>query len=427
MKEMSVRCLKGNYEMLKGNAVIGQSGGPTAAINATLAGVIRGCLASEAIDRVYGALNGVEGLLDGRVIELDRQCASEEDLRLLENTPAAALGSCRKKLPDPDDPKGEDIYKRLFALFRELDIRYFFYIGGNDSMDTVAKLARRAAKGDLGWDIRVMGVPKTIDNDVVGTDHTPGFGSAAKFIAASMQEMLRDTEVYVCNAVTIVEIMGRDAGWLTASSALTRKICGIGPDLVYLPERPFDYDKFFADVRAALIIHPNVVVAVSEGIRLADGSYVGEGTQSGAVDVFGHRYLAGTGKELELRVKEEIGCKVRSVELNILQRCASHIASKTDLMESVDVGKAAVRAAVNGDSGKMMTFTRVSGSPYHIRIDSEDISAIANKIRHVPDEFINAEGNNITDKCIDYLLPLIQGEPDLVWDNGIPKHFSFRK
>ena len=294
-------------------------------------------------------------------------------------------------------------------------------------MDTVAKLARRTAKGDLGWDIRVMGVPKTIDNDVVGTDHTPGFGSAAKFIAASMQEMLRDTAVYVCNAVTIVEIMGRDAGWLTASSALTRKICGVGPDLVYLPERPFDYDKFFADVRAALKIHPNVVVAVSEGIRLADGSYVGEGTQSGAVDVFGHRYLAGTGKELELRVKEEIGCKVRSVELNILQRCASHIASKTDLMESVDVGKAAVKAAVNGESGRMMTFTRVSDSPYHIKIDSEDISAIANKIRHVPDEFINAEGNNVTDKCIDYLLPLIQGEPDLVWEAGIPKHFSFRK
>ena len=409
---------------MKGNIIVGQSGGPTAAINSSLAGVYR-----TAIDRgakkVYGMRHGIQGLLNEDYIDLSEHIQTDLDVELLKRTPAAYLGSCRYKLPEIH----EDIatYDKIFSILDKLEIECFIYIGGNDSMDTVAKLERRAAKGDLGWEMRVMGVPKTIDNDVVGTDHTPGFGSAAKFIAASMQEMLRDTAVYVCNAVTIVEIMGRDAGWLTASSALTRKICGVGPDLVYLPERPFDYDKFFADVRAALKIHPNVVVAVSEGIRLADGSYVGEGTQSGAVDVFGHRYLAGTGKELELRVKEEIGCKVRSVELNILQRCASHIASKTDLMESVDVGKAAVKAAVNGESGRMMTFTRISDSPYHIKIDSEDISAIANKIRHLPDEFINAEGNNVTDKCIDYLLPLIQGEPDLVWDNGIPKHFSFRK
>lgn len=413
--------------MLKGNAVVGQSGGPTAAINATLAGVIRGALESDAIDTIFGALNGVEGMLEERFVSLNEKCGSEEELRLLENTPAAALGSCRKKLPDPDDPASDELYRKLFDFFRKNNIRYFFYIGGNDSMDTVAKLTRRVAKGTENWDMRVMGVPKTIDNDVMGTDHTPGFGSAAKFIAATMQEILRDTAVYTVKAVTIVEIMGRDAGWLTASAALTRRLCGVAPDLVYLPERVFDFDCFYDDIRDALKKHPNVVVAVSEGIRLADGSYVGEGTQSGAVDVFGHRYLAGTAKELELRVKEKLGCKVRSVELSILQRCASHIASATDLAESVMVGREAVAAAVDGETGKMMCFERVSDDPYKCIVIAEDISTIANLIKKVPDDYINDESNNITDACIDYLMPLIQGEPELVFENGLPKHFSLEK
>ncbi|MBQ8508717.1 MAG: 6-phosphofructokinase [Clostridia bacterium] len=406
--------------LLKGNAIVGQSGGPTAAINATLSGVIRGAMASDAIPTIYGAFNGVEGMLADTICNLSEVFANEADLRVLEATPAAALGSCRRKLPKLDDAEGAVIYEQLLTFFKKHDIRYFFYIGGNDSMDTVAKLTAWLA--DKDWEMRVMGVPKTIDNDLVGTDHTPGFGSAAKYIAASMQEIIRDTAVYTMKAVTIVEIMGRDAGWLTASAALTRKVCGVAPDLVYLPERVFDYDRFYADVRAALEVHPNVVVAVSEGIKLADGHYVGEGSQSGAVDVFGHRYLSGTGKTLEMAVKAEIGCKVRSVELNILQRCASHIASGADISESVRVGRAAVENAVGGLSGKMMCFIRREGD-YYVDIQPGDIAKIANMIREVPDEFINAEGNNITDAGIDYLLPLIQGECDIPYENGLPKHF----
>jgi 6-phosphofructokinase len=411
--------------MLKGNAIVGQSGGPTAAINATLAGVIRGAAESEAIGTLYGAFNGVEGMLANRICNLSELLKNESDLRLLENTPAAALGSCRLKLKNPSDESAASTYESLISFFKKYDIRYFFYIGGNDSMDTVAKLT--AYLSDKDWEMRIMGVPKTIDNDVVDTDHTPGYGSAAKYIAATMQEILRDTAVYTVKAVTIVEIMGRDAGWLTAASALTRKICGVSPDLIYLPERIFDYTRFFEDIRKALERRPNVVVAVSEGLRLADGTYVGESAQSGTVDAFGHKYLSGTGKALEIAVKEEIGCKVRSVELNIMQRCASHIASKTDLTESVAVGRAAVRAAERGESGKMMRFVRRPGDVYQVDINCEDIAKIANKIRKVPDEFITSEGNNITDAGIDYLLPLIQGEPDIVFENGLPKHFVINR
>ena len=407
-------------DKLKGNAIVGQSGGPTAAINATLAGVIRGAFESDHIGTVYGAIHGVAGLLEDRYCVLNDIVKSEEDLKLLENTPAAALGSCRAKLPDP--AKDTAAYEKLFALFEKLDIKYFFYIGGNDSMDTVDKLSKYASI--IGSDIRVMGVPKTIDNDLCGTDHTPGFGSAAKFIATVMQEMIRDTAVYFVKAVTIVEIMGRDAGWLTAASALTRKHCGVAPDLVYLPEAVFDYDKFYEDIEEAFMKKPNIVVAVSEGVKTADGRYVGEGTQSGATDVFGHKYLAGTGKMLENAVKEKFGCKVRSVELNLPQRCASHAASLVDLTESVMVGRAAVKCAESGESGKMMCFERIGdGDNYAIRCVSRDIASIANKIRYVPREFINERGNNITDECVDYLLPLISGEVMPAYKNGLPVHF----
>ncbi len=411
--------------MLHGNAIVGQSGGPTAAINATLSGVVRGALECEAIGRIYGAFNGVEGMLRGRICDLGAMLREESDLSLLETTPAAALGSCRRKLPEVGDSEGEAVYEQLLAFFKEHDIRYFFYIGGNDSMDTVAKLSRWLAGRD--YEMRVMGVPKTIDNDVMGTDHTPGFGSAAKYIAASMQEILRDTAVYVVKAVTIVEIMGRDAGWLTASAALTKKVCGECADLIYLPERVFDYDAFFSDLTAAFERKPNVVIAVSEGLRLADGRYVGEGSQSGAADVFGHKYLSGTGKTLELAVKEKFGCKVRSVELNILQRCASHIASKTDLDESVRIGRESVRAAASGVSGKMMCFIRTGTSPYAVDVAPKNIDEIANLIRTVPDEYINEAGNGVTDAGIEYLLPLIKGEPQLTWENGLPKHFVIRR
>ena len=409
--------------MLIGNAIVGQSGGPTAAINATLAGVIRGAVESRAVNRIFGSFNGIEGILNRRFIELTH--LSEEELKLLENTPAAALGSCRMKLPRPDDQSRADVYEKLLDFFRSNDIRYFFYIGGNDSMDTVAKLA--AWLSDKDYEMRVIGVPKTIDNDVVGTDHTPGYGSAAKFIATSMQEILRDTAVYTIRAVTIVEIMGRDSGWLTAAAALPKKVCGVAPDLIYLPERPFEMERFLTDLEKAFAVHPNVVVAVSEGLRSADGTYIGEGAHSGRVDVFGHKYLAGTGRTLEMAVQSMYGCKVRSVELNLLQRCASHIASATDLREAVSVGKAAVEAAVSGETAKMMCFRRAPGRDYSVSIFPEDISKIANLIRSVPDEFITPDGNNVTDECIDYLLPLIQGEPDIVFENGLPKHLSLRK
>ena len=411
--------------VLKGNAIVGQSGGPTAAINATLSGVIRGAIANENIGTLYGAYNGVEGMLAGTWCDLSAMFSDPAKLTTLEKTPAAALGSCRKKLPklDGSDPKADEVYGKLFDFFRSLDIRYFFYIGGNDSMDTVAKLSAYAAKHD--YRIRVLGVPKTIDNDVMGTDHTPGYGSAAKYIAASMEEIIRDCAVYTVKAVTIVEIMGRDAGWLAASAALTR-VAGVEPDLVYLPERVFDYEEFFADVSAAHERHPNVVVAVSEGIRLADGTYVGESAQSGVADAFCHKYLSGTGKALEIAVKERLGCKVRSVELNILQRCASHIASKTDIDESVSVGRAAVEAAVSGVSGKMMTIKRVSSEPYASEPGYEDIEKIANMVRTVPDSFINERGNGITDEGVKYILPLIIGESYPEYRDGLPVHISLK-
>ena len=408
--------------MLKGNAIVGQSGGPTAAINATLAGVIKGAFESEAIETVYGALNGVEGILKGTVCNLSEIIKGEEDLELLSHTPAAALGSCRLKLPKMDEKP--EVYEQIINFFKEHNIRYFFYIGGNDSMDTVAKLSLYCAQND--YEMRVMGVPKTIDNDVMGTDHTPGYGSAAKYIAASMQEILRDTAVYKVKAVTIVEIMGRDAGWLTCAAALPRLNSDVSPDLVYLPEVDFDMDNFMDDVRAALEVHPNVVVAVSEGARFADGTYVGASAQSGVTDAFGHAYLSGTGKALELAVKEKIGCKVRSVELNILQRCASHIASKTDLDESVMVGAAAVNAAVEGVTGKMMTYVRISDDPYKVECSSEDIQKIANMVREVPREFINERGNNVTDECLKYIAPLTYGEPDIKYVNGLPVHFVIK-
>ncbi len=408
--------------MLRGNAVVGQSGGPTAAINATLAGVIRGAFEAECIETVYGMRNGIEGFMEKRLVELNSIFEDEEQLAILEQTPAAALGSCRKKLPDPDSGRAEDeeFYKRLFAVIEEFDIKYFFYIGGNDSMDTVAKMSRYAEKS--GVDIRIMGVPKTIDNDLALTDHTPGFGSAAKYIATTVGEIIRDCSVYTVKAVTIIEIMGRDAGWLTASSAIGRAVNGVAPDYVYLPERRFDMESFFADIEKAFEKHPNIVVAVSEGLQFADGTYVGEGTQSGSTDVFGHKYLAGTGKALEIALRNRFGCKVRSVELNLPQRCAGHLLSRTDIAESRDIGREAVRAAVSGVSGEVMVFVRREGEEYTCDIEHRSVRGIANATRYVPDEFICADNNNVTDGCARYLLPLIKGELDVRFDMGLPKH-----
>ena len=287
-------------------------------------------------------------------------------------------------------------------------------------MDTVAKMTAYARK--TGYTCRFIGVPKTIDNDLMHTDHTPGFGSAAKYIATSVSEILRDCAVYTTKAVTVVEIMGRDTGWLTAASALGRVTDGQSPDYVYLPEHPFNTERFFEDIAIALQKHPNVVIAVSEGLRFADGRYVGEGTQNGVTDIFGHRYLAGTGKALEHMVKEKFGCKVRSVELNILQRCAGHLLSLTDIRESVEIGNAAVEAALSGVSGETMVYERTSTTPYHCQISHKNVLEIANRTRYVPDEFINEKRNNVTDKCCEYLLPLICGEYNVQFSNGIPKH-----
>ena len=406
---------------LIGNAIVGQSGGPTAAINATLAGVIRGVLENNhngSIKTLYGMKNGIEGLLEENIVNLSEFFADGENIDILEQTPAAALGSCRKKLPKID--AGRETYEKLIDIFKKYDIRYFFYIGGNDSMDTVEKLSEYTKQCD--YEMRVIGVPKTIDNDLVGTDHTPGFASAAKYVATTMAEIIRDCAVYTTKAVTVVEIMGRDAGWLTASAGIGKAFDGEIADLIYLPERAFDKDQFFSDLKVILERKPNVVVAVSEGIRFADGTYVCEGFGIASTDVFGHKQLSGTGKALEVAIKNELGCKVRSVELNITQRCASHVASKTDIEESVLVGRSAVKYASEGVTRQMMTIERLSTCPYKIEISHRDVSEIANKVKHVPEEFINERGNSITDSCAKYLLPLIQGELQVKYENGIPQH-----
>ena len=406
-------------KILKGNAVVGQSGGPTAAINATLSGVIRGALKAKEegfITTLYGMRNGIEGFLEERLVDLTAMFEGGKELNILEQTPAAALGSCRKKMKTPDvDP---DTYKKLFEIFAKYDIRYFFYIGGNDSMDTVSKLSAYAAEHD--YDINVVGVPKTIDNDLMATDHTPGFGSAAKYVATTMKELIRDTSVYTLNAVTIVEVMGRDAGWLTASAALPTLSGGQAPDLIYLPEKVFDIEVFLDSVRAALKRHPAVLVAVSEGIRLADGTYVG--ASGSARDAFGHVQLSGAGKALEWIVKEKIGCKVRSIELNLPQRAAGHLLSGCDIDESVKVGMGAVKVACEGRTGVMMTIEREEGDTYSSVVGCAEISSIANAVRGVPDEYITESADGITEAGLKYLAPLISGEVKIVFENGLPKH-----
>ncbi len=406
-------------EKLYGNAVIGQSGGPTAAINATLSGVIRGALAAAekgVIGKVYGMRNGIEGLCEERLVELNKIFTSEQHFLDLEHTPAAALGSCRKKLPDPkENPMA---FEFIVDIFKKYDIRYFFYIGGNDSMDTVMKLSEYLETVD--YDMRVIGVPKTIDNDLTGTDHTPGFGSAAKYIATSVKEIICDCAVYTTQADTNTEIMGRDASRLTAAASLPHQSGGVGPDYIYLPEREFDMTSFISDIRTALKAHPNVVVAVSEGIRFADGTYISE---NGKVDAFGHKQLSGTGTVLAETLRNEVGCKTRAVEFNTSQRCAAHIASATDIKESVAIGKKAVEYAVKGISGHVMVYLR-SKVGYKITIDSVPAAEVANKVKRVPDEFITPSGNNVTEKCLDYLRPLIEGEVKFRHEAGLPVHFK---
>lgn len=396
------------------NCFVAQSGGPTAAINASLAGVIKGVLEHSDFDRIYGSLNGITGILEGRYLDLTDIFQKEETLHLLKRTPAMYLGSCRFKLPKPED----DIqpYQFIFEKFAEMNIGAFFYIGGNDSMDTVDKLSAYGAS--IGSDIRVIGIPKTIDNDLCATDHTPGFGSAAKYVASSILEISHDTLIYHVKSVTIVEIMGRDAGWLTAASALARNEYSTAPHLIYLPERDFDTEAFLADVSRLLQERDNVIIAVSEGIRDKDGNYIS--ASAGAVDNFGHSQLSGAGKALEYLVQERLHVKVRSVEINILQRCGGHIASLTDLDESFAQGQFGVTLAGNGETGKMVTLSRTSDTPYAVSYGATAISDIANRVKSVPLEYINAEGNDVTSEMITYLKPLIQGEPVVDFKDGLP-------
>ncbi|MCL2018416.1 MAG: 6-phosphofructokinase [Oscillospiraceae bacterium] len=408
---------------MKYNAMVGQSGGPTAAINATLAGVIRGAFANDEIDKIYGLQHGAEGLINKKFTLLNDVFKTDEDLTLLELTPAAALGSCRLKLPKYEEKP--ETYTDIFATLAEMNVKYFFYIGGNDSMDMVHKLSSYAAK--VNSDIRFVGVPKTVDNDLMGTDHTPGYGSAAKYVATTLQEIVRDCAVYTTKAVTIVEVMGRDAGWLTASAALPRLIGTGAPDLVYMPEVDFNLEEFYEDVEKEFAIKPNLTIAVCEGIRFADGTYVGEGAQSGVRDTFGHKYLSGTAKYLTELVKEKFGCKVRAVDLNLPQRCAAHIGSLTDIEESVALGKSAVGFAVSGKTGITMAYKRISTEPYKIEIGCEDVANVANKVYEVPRKFINERGNNVTDECLKHIAPLIQGETKVVYEKGMPVHFVIPK
>lgn len=402
------------------NIAVAQSGGPTCAINASLAGVFIEAKKHSQIDKIYGARNGILGVISNNFVDLSDVLKDESDIKLLINTPSTALGSCRHKLPDVQ--KDHTVYDKIIETFEKMNIKAFFYIGGNDSMDTVAKLSKYVIS--KGKDIKIMGIPKTIDNDVMATDHTPGFGSAAKYIATSIQEIVRDSSVYYLDSVTIIEIMGRDAGWLTASSSLLRVTGEVAPHLIYLPEIPFSLETFVADVREVQKTHKSVIVAVSEGLKLENGKYVASGYIPDDVDSFGHKYLSGLGKYLENLIKKEIACKVRSVELNVLQRCASHLSSKTDLDEAQLIGSKAVEAALNGLTGEMMVFVRTGNNPYSIKIESSKIDAVANNVKLFPIEWINETKNGITDEALDYLLPLIQGEATPVFKNGFPAHIK---
>lgn len=407
------------------NILVAQSGGPTAAINATLAGVIREARKRSEIDRIYGAFHGVAGILEDEIVELDQTFASEKALELLEKTPAAALGSCRLKLKASDE--NADQYGKIIEIFRKYEIHYFVYIGGNDSMDTVLQLSKYCAENGID-DICVIGAPKTIDNDLCGIDHCPGFGSAAKYIASVCVELEREIDVYDVPNVIIIEMMGRHAGWLTAAAALAQEQSRDVPYLIYLEEIVFDTKKFIRDIRAALESSNRVIVAVSEGIHDADGHFICEACDPDQeTDAFGHKQLAGTGRVLARLVKDEIGCKVRAIEPNLMQRCAAHILSRTDTEESKKLGQLAVSLCVEHRPGMMASLTRVSDEPYEVRYTAVPIEEVANKEKKVPLEWIAESGNGVTEKMISYLRPLVQGELLCEYENGIPKFLVIPK
>ncbi|MBQ7860278.1 MAG: 6-phosphofructokinase [Faecalibacterium sp.] len=400
------------------NAIVGQSGGPTSVINSSLAGVYESCK-SRGAEIVYGMRHGVAGLMEKNVVDMSALLKDDLDIELLKRTPSSFLGSCRYKLPDwQKDPA---TYEKLFGILEELDIGWFFYIGGNDSMDTIGKLADYGAH--VGRDIRFMGVPKTIDNDLMVTDHTPGYGSAAKYIGVVMKEVIRDATVYGTKYVTIVEIMGRNAGWLTAAAALAKGPDCEGVDMICLPEVPFNVDRFVEKVAAMQEKKASIVIAVSEGVKLEDGRYVCElADDVHAVDAFGHKALTGTARYLANTIARRLNTKTRCIELSTLQRCAGHMTSRTDITEAYQVGGAAAKAAFEGHTGEMVAIKRISNSPYQSTTELHPISEVANLEKKVPLSWLNENHTQMTQEFIDYAKPLIQAELSPLYIAGLPHH-----
>ncbi|MCL2637381.1 MAG: 6-phosphofructokinase [Oscillospiraceae bacterium] len=403
---------------MKKNIIVGQSGGPTVAINASLAGVIRGAMQSDAIGEIYGALNGIEGLLQRNIIDLRKSIKTAEDFDRLAATPAMALGSCRYKLPAPPHEK----YDEIIQILKDYNIGYFFYIGGNDSMDTVKQLSKICAEKNL--DIKCIGVPKTVDNDLPITDHTPGFGSAAKYIAGSIAEIAMDSGVYDMFSVIVAEIMGRHAGWLAAASVLARESVESAPQLIYLPEAPFCEEDFINKIKKHSKEKKLLIIAVSEGLKNKDGEYLSAAGAS--VDGFGHVALAGVGKYLEELIKEKVGCKVRSIEFSVLQRAAAHFSSGTDIAEAQRIGEEAVRAALRGETGVMMTFERVSNAPYLVNYGTVAIEKCANLEKTIPPEWI-IDGCDVSKEMVEYLRPLTEGRAPYFEKNGMPEYLFLDK
>ncbi len=407
--------------MINGNVIVGQSGGPTSVINSSLAGVFK--TAKECgVKKVYGMRFGIEGLLKGNYVDLEDYITSDLDIELLKRTPSSFLGTCRFKLPDYGN--NSEIYEKLFKILEELDIKHFLYIGGNDSMDTTKKLANYAKC--IGSDITFVGIPKTIDNDLTVTDHTPGYGSAAKYIASAMKEIIRDTKTYDLDAVTVVEIMGRNAGWLTAATALSRAEDCTGPDLIYLPEVAFNHNDFINKIQEVKKRQNTVIIAVSEGIKTSDGKYVCESTTQSA-DVFGHKMLGGTALGLSDFITTELGIKSRGIVFSTLQRCASHMVSRCDISEAYFAGADAVRASLNGESGKMIIFQRISNKPYQMKTSVYDVNLIANLEKCVPTEWIINDNTDVSAEFIEYASPLIIGELNPFMVDGLPRHLFIDK
>lgn len=403
---------------MNGNIIVGQSGGPTAAINSSLLGVFQGAKRA-GCNKIYGMRNGLEGLLQEKIVNLADCIKSDVDSELLKRTPSSFLGTCRFKLPHYE--KDSTVYEKLFAILKKFDIKHFFYIGGNDSMDTIKKLAEYASK--TGSDITFMGVPKTIDNDLDKTDHTPGYGSAAKYVASAMKEIILDTDTYTTDSITIVEIMGRNAGWLTASAALARTEDCTGPDLIYLPESPFSYEKFVDDILEVKKHKSSAIIALSEGVKNADGTYICESVKDDLVlDVFGHKMLGETAHYLSDKIAQDTGMKSRGIVFSTLQRCASHIVSRRDITEAYDAGVTAVIASLRGETGKMVTFKRLSNEPYKLITETHNIGDIANVEKKVPQEWIINNGTYVSEEFFDYARPLIIGELTPFMVDGVPRH-----